>query len=99
MATIAKNPIFFFGRLPQGFVFPPTASSRCAPTPSAKMYITQIATTLSNCSGPEIAPNAAKQVTILVYGKNKIPILIRNFLEPNFGTNHSDVLSTCNNVN
>ena len=58
----------------------------------------QIATILSVCIGSEIAPNAAKQVTILVYGKNKIPMLIRNLLDPNFGTNHSEVLSVDNDI-
>ena len=38
-------------------------------------------------------PHAAKDTTIPVYGKNKIPTQTLNFLEPNFGTNHSDVLS------
>jgi len=42
---------------------------------------------------PESEPHAAKQVTMLVYGKNSRPIVTRKFLEPNFGTNHSDVLS------
>ena len=42
---------------------------------------------------PESEPHAAKQVTMLVYGKNSKPIVTRKFLEPNFGTNHSEVLS------
>jgi len=42
---------------------------------------------------PESEPHAAKHVTMLVYGKNSRPIVTRKFLEPNFGTNHSDVLS------
>lgn len=58
----------------------------------------QIANVLSICIGPEIDPNAAKQVTIPVYGKNKIPTLIRNLLEPNLGTNHSEVLSFDNDI-
>lgn len=47
---------------------------------------------------PEIAPSNEKHVTIAVYGKNKTPTLIRKFFGPNFGTNHSDVLSDCNNT-
>jgi hypothetical protein len=46
---------------------------------------------------PEVAPSVAKHVTIAVYGKNKIPTLRRKFFGPNFGTNHSEVLSDCNN--
>ncbi len=55
----------------------------------------QIAASLSNSKVPEREPHAAKQVTMLVYGRNKIPILILKFLDPNFGTNHSESLSVC----
>lgn len=51
----------------------------------------------SNSICPEIAPNAAKQVTIAVYGRNKIPTPSLNFFGPNFGTNHSDIRLFCNN--
>lgn len=90
--------IFFLGNIPQGFVFPPTASRKCAEIPTAKKYITQIATTLSISNEPERDPHAAKQVTMLVYGRNNIPRLILKFLDPNFGTYHSEVLSLCNVV-
>ena len=48
---------------------------------------------LSVSKEPESEPHAAKHVTMLVYGKNRRPIVTRKFLEPNFGTNNSDVLT------
>ena len=92
---MAISQSFLLGRFPQGFVFPPTASRQCAATPTERKYTTQIATSLSNSKYPDREPHAAKDVTIQVYGKNKIPILILKFLEPNFGTNHSESLSVC----
>jgi len=64
-----------------------------------KKKIKQIAASLSNSKLPDKEPHAAKDVTIQVYGKNKIPILILKFLGPNFGTNHSEVLSLCTMIN
>ncbi len=55
----------------------------------------QIAASLSNSKLPEREPHAAKDVTIQVYGRNRIPTLILKFREPNFGTNHSESLSVC----
>ena len=53
----------------------------------------QIAARRSISNWPESEPNAAKHMTMLVYGKNNIPTVLLKFLEPNFGTNHSSVLS------
>ena len=40
-------------------------------------------------------PHATKETTIPVYGKKRIPTPSLKFLEPNFGTNHSENLSFC----
>ena len=50
---------------------------------------------LSKLNSTERAPQIVNDITIPVYGKNKIPIDNLKFLEPNFGTNHSDNLSFC----
>ena len=52
-------------------------------------------TSLSILNSTERDPHIANDITIPVYGKNKIPIDNLKFLEPNFGTNHSDSLSYC----
>ncbi len=52
-------------------------------------------TNLSRLNSTEREPHIAKDTTIPVYGRNKIPIDNLKFLEPNFGTNHSDNLSSC----
>ena len=88
---------FLFDKFPQGLVLLPSESKQCADTPSARKYKTQMATSLSNEKLLTKEPHAAKDTTIPVYGKNKIPIPSLKFLEPNFGTNHSDILSFCIN--
>src|SRR3990172_785189 len=86
---------FFFDKFPQGLVLLPSESRQCADTPSARKYKTQMATSLSIEKPFTKEPQAAKDITIPVYGKNKIPTPSLKFLEPNFGTNHSDILSFC----
>ena len=90
--------IFFFDRIPQGLFLLPMASKQCAETPRARKYRTHIATSLSVEKLVTKEPHAAKDTTIPVYGKKRMPQQSLKFRGPNFGTNHSENLSFCNNM-
>ncbi len=87
--------IFFFDKIPHGLLLPLMASRRCADTPSASKYKTHIARSLSTEKLLAIEPHAAKETTIPVYGKKRIPQKSLKFRGPNFGTNHSVNRSLC----
>jgi hypothetical protein len=88
--------IFFLDKIPHGLILLPKASKQCADTPRARKYKTHIATSLSADKLVANDPHAAKETTIPVYGKKRIPQQSLKFLGPNFGTNHSEYLSLCN---
>lgn len=88
--------IFFFDKIPHGLVLLPIASRQCADIPRARKYRTHIATSLSVEKLVANEPHAAKEITMPVYGKKRIPQHSLKFLGPNFGTNHSEYLSLCN---
>ncbi len=73
-AEIAIVNNFFFDKKPHGFALLPRASRQCADIPSAKKYNKQMAPSLSNEKSTASEPQVAKEITIPVYGKNKIPI-------------------------
>jgi hypothetical protein len=57
-----------------------------------------MATSLSTEEFATSEPQAAKDITIPVYGKKRIPQQSLKFLGPNFGINHSENLSLCNGI-
>jgi len=73
-AEIAIVNNFFFDKNPHGLALLPRASRQCADIPSAKKYNKQMAPSLSNEKSTASEPHTAKETTIPVYGKNKIPI-------------------------
>ena len=73
-AEIAIVNNFFFDKKPHGLALLPSASRQWADMPSAKKYNKQIAPSLSKEKSTASDPHVAKEITIPVYGKNKIPI-------------------------
>lgn len=96
--AIEATKIFFFDKIPQGLTLLPSASRQCAETPSARKYRIHIATSLSTEKLVASEPQDTKETTIPVYGKKSMPQQSLKFLGPNFGTNHSEYLSLCNNM-
>lgn len=90
--------IFFFDKNPQGLFLLPNASRQWADTPRARKYRRHNAPSRSKEKLVANEPQAAKDTTIPVYGKKRIPQHSLKFLGPNFGTNHSEYLSLCNAV-
>src|SRR3989338_4250075 len=86
---------FLLDKKPHGLFLLPMESRQCAATPSARKYKMPIAASRSKEKLVVNEPHAANDTTIPVYGKNNSPIPILKLFEPNFGTNHSDVLSFC----
>src|SRR5579885_1848800 len=87
--------IFLLGKMPHGLLLLPNASRQWADTPRARKYKTHTAPSLSIEKLVANEPHAAKDTTIPVYGKNKIPQNSLKLLGPNFGTNHSEYLGAC----
>lgn len=90
--------IFFFDKMPHGLFLLPTASRQCPDIPRARKYRRHIAKSLSVEKVVANEPHAAKETTIPVYGRKRIPQQSLKSLGPNFGINHSENLSLCNMI-